>query len=203
VTKNSAKNSFELWLEEHPEGITKVELERWYKEQEGKAKAEFERYLKEHPQKPDRMAFYFHRAESLLSGRAKITMTPEIRDMLERHLALCRKIATKLGPLNTETGELFVLVEIVSALKPRLNILLNRATGRGRAAIATNVARHDELIIDTWQATETDIFNLNLVNDKLPKKEKFLEKRFRRQVVRLRADGKLPPNSSKKKNTPF
>ncbi len=149
---------------------------------------------------PDRMAFYFHRAESLLSGRAKIKLTPEIRAMLERHYARCRKTAEKLGPLSPEIGELFSFIDIVSALKPRRYVLLNRVTGRGREKLAEKAERHDQLIIDTWQADKTDIFNLGLVNDKLPKKDdtgrpvkKFLEKRFRRQVVRLRAAGKLPP----------
>jgi hypothetical protein len=153
---------------------------------------------KEKPHDPHGMAFYFHRAESLLSGRAKIKLTPEIWDMLERHLAEARKIAAKPDPLTArEQAALYVLIEIVSSLKPRNSLLLNRATGRGREKLAEKAERHDQLIINTWRADETDIFNLDLVNDKLPKKDKFLEKRFRRQVARLRAGGKLPNRKTK------
>lgn len=86
---------------------------------------------------PHGMAFYFHRAESLLSGRSKIKMTPEIWGMLDDHLAESRIIAAKPDPLTTkEKAALYVLIEIVSNLKPRIHLLSGRATAKARAELA-------------------------------------------------------------------
>jgi hypothetical protein len=114
------------------------------------------------PPDPHGMAFYFHRAESLLSGRAKTKMTPEIRAMLERHLAEARKIAAKPGPLNLpEEKALRVLVEIVSNLKPRIHLLLNRATAKAREELAKQT-KDDVLNVIIAEETKPDL-NRNIV----------------------------------------
>lgn len=99
MTKDSAKNSFDRWIEEHPEGVSETELERWYKEHSpAVAKAELERYLKEHPPKPDPhdLFFYLRRAEALLNDDAirlpeSMSLPPNERNVLVRHLTRARR----------------------------------------------------------------------------------------------------------------
>jgi hypothetical protein len=64
-------------------------------------------------------------------------MTPEIWGMLDDHLAESRIIAAKPDPLTTkEKAALYVLIEIVSNLKPRIHLLSGRATAKARAELA-------------------------------------------------------------------